>query len=128
MLYRYEELLTEFNGPFVRDGILVPILRSKRKRRMKRVAALILLVVVSGWLIPAMAQSGAENTQQSQKAALKEQKALANYEKFQQKAQLKAQQKADKKQQKANEKYAKEQEKAQRKLLKDAERSAKHTS
>jgi hypothetical protein len=96
--------------------------------RMKRVAGLFLLVVVSGWLTPAMAQSGAADTNQSQKAELKEQKALAKYQKSQQKAQLKAQQKADKKQRKANEKYAKEQEKAQRKLLKDAGRTAKHTS
>jgi hypothetical protein len=95
---------------------------------MRRVAGLFLLVVVSGWLTPTKAQSGAADTNQSQKAELKQQKALAKYQKSQQKAQLKAQQKADKKERKANEKYAKEQEKAQRKLVKDAGRTAKHTS
>jgi hypothetical protein len=96
--------------------------------RMRRVAGLFLLVLVGGWLTQAKTQSGAEDTHGSQKAELKQQKALAKYQKSQQKAQLKAQQEADKKQRKANEKYAKEQEKAQRKLLKDAERTAKHTS
>jgi hypothetical protein len=95
---------------------------------MRRVAGLFLLVLVSGWLMQAKTQSGAEDTHGSQKAELKQQKALAKYQKSQQKAQLKAQQEADKKQRKANEKYAKEQEKAQRKLLKDAGRTAKHTS
>ena len=94
---------------------------------MKRIAVLILLVMVSaGTSIPAKAQgvSPAEDTPKSQKAAKNQQKATEKYQRTQQKAQQKAQRKADKDQQKAMKKYEME----QRKLLKNANRPAKLTS
>jgi len=72
---------------------------------MKRVVVLVLLVVLSGWSIPATAQrlSKEESARQSQKAAKKQQK---------------MNKKAAKNQQKAMKKY----EKAQRKAAKKANR------
>jgi ABC-type transport system involved in cytochrome bd biosynthesis fused ATPase/permease subunit len=107
-------------------GILVSILKSRGKLRMKRIAVLMLVVVLSGWPILAEAQgvSIPDDPRQSQKAAKKEQRAIEKYNKAQQKAQQKAQRKADKNQQKAAKKYDKE----QRKLLKNANLPAKRAS
>jgi hypothetical protein len=104
----------------------VPFLESKGKSWMKRIAALTVLVMLSGGLsMPTKAQGTAtENDRKAEKLAEKKQKALYKYQMQQQKAQQKAQRDADKKQQKAAKKYDKE----QRKMLKDATVPAKHSS
>jgi protein-disulfide isomerase len=96
----------------------------KRKFRMRRVVVFTLLVVLSGRSIPAKAQSSPEDTRQSQKAEQNQQKAIAKYNKAQQRAQRKAQEKAEKDQQKAMKRYEKE----QQKLLKNTNRPPKPTS
>jgi hypothetical protein len=94
---------------------------------MKRIAVLSLVVVLSlGWSIASKAQgvSIPDDPRQSQKAAIKQQKAIQKYNK----AQQKAQRNAEKKQQKAIEKYNKAQQKAQEKQLKNANLPTKHAS
>jgi PhoPQ-activated pathogenicity-related protein len=96
----------------------------KRKFRMRRVVVFTLLVVLSGRSIPTEAQSSPEDTRQSQKAEQNQQKAIAKYNKAQQRAQRKAQEKAEKNQQEAMKRYEKE----QQKLLKNTNRPPKPTS
>jgi len=93
---------------------------------MKRIAVLIMLVVLSfGLSIPTKAQGTAtQNDRRAEKLADKKQKALYTYQKRQQKAQQKAQRDAEKRQEKASKKYEKE----QRKMLKDATVPAIHSS
>ena len=100
-----------------RDGYkLVPFLEPKGKSRMKRIAILTLLVVLSaGCSIPARAQrlSMAESERLSRKTAKKQQK---------------MDRKAARKQQKAIKKYNKAQQKAQRKAAKRWNHHNKRTS
>lgn len=109
------------------DGYrLLPFLEPKGKSRMKRIAVLTVLVVLSAGLsMLAKAQStSTQNDRQAEKLTEKKQKALYKYQKQQMKAQQKAQRDADKQQEKAAKKYDKE----QRKMLKDATVPAIHSS
>jgi hypothetical protein len=105
---------------------LGPLSNQKRKFRMKRIAALTLLVALAaGWWMPIEAQDAdvPKSDRQSEKLAQRQQKALYQYQKKQGKAQEKAQRRSDKQQRKAAKKYEKE----QRRILKNSKLPVKQT-